>query len=98
MYCRETTDVATGHIVGLPALEKYFASYTRITDRTPELLSGMESLEEVEFSACAGLTSTGVAALARLPRLREVSVGDMRNVTPEIVAAFPGRVRVRYSP
>jgi hypothetical protein len=98
MYCRDTTDVATGHIVGLRSLKKYFASYTRITDRTPELLSGMESLEEVEFSACAGLTNKGIAALARLPRLREVRVGDMRNVTPEIVGAFPGRVHVACSP
>ena len=69
MYCRDTTDVATEHIVGLRELRKYFASYTRITDRTPELLSGMSSLEEVEFSGCAGLTNAGIATLARLPAL-----------------------------
>ena len=39
MYCRETSDAATEHIVRLPHLKDYFASYTRITDRTPELLS-----------------------------------------------------------
>ena len=98
MYCRETTDAATEHIVRLPKLRKYFASYTRITNRTPELLSGMPSLEEVEFSGCAGLTNAGIAALARLPRLRELGVGGMTHVTPDIVTAFPKSVRVQYSP
>ena len=41
MYCRETSDAATEQVTGLPHLRKYFASYTRITDRTPELLSTM---------------------------------------------------------
>ncbi|HEY6209835.1 MAG TPA: hypothetical protein VIW28_12295 [Gemmatimonadales bacterium] len=98
MYCRDTTDRATEHIVGLRELRNYFASYTRITDGTPELLSGISSLESVEFSACAGLTNKGIAALARLPRLREVRVDGMRRVTPEVVAAFPAHVRVSYSP
>ena len=38
MYCRDTGDGATEHIAALPRLKKYFASYTKITDRTPELL------------------------------------------------------------
>jgi len=96
MYCRDTTDVATGHIAALPALKKYFASYNRITDRTPEILSGMPSLEEVTFDSCAGLTNTGIAALARLPRLREVSVGGMPGVTADVAAAFPPHVRVKH--
>jgi len=98
MYCRETTDAATEHVTGLPALKKYFASYNLITDRTPELLSGISSLEQVEFSACAGLTNAGIATLARLPRLREVRLDSLAKVTPEIAAAFPAHVRVNYSP
>ena len=43
MYCRDTTDAATEHITGLPNLSYYFNSYTTITDRTPELLSTMDS-------------------------------------------------------
>ena len=97
MYCRETTDVATGHIAALPALTKYFASYTRITDRTPWILSGMSSLEEVTFDSCAGLTDTGIAALARLPRLRELRVGGMQRVTADVVAAFPTGVDVTHT-
>jgi hypothetical protein len=95
MYCRETTDAATEHIADLRILKKYFASYTRITDRTPELLSSIASLEQVEFSACAGLTNNGIAALARLPRLRELRLGGMPKVTPDIVTAFPASVRVQ---
>jgi ankyrin repeat protein len=98
MYCRETTDAATGHIAALPRLTRYFASYTRITDRTPEILGTIESLERVEFSSCAGVTTAGVARLNRLPRLREVSVSGMPKVSAEIVAAFPANVLVKYSP
>ena len=98
MYCRDTGDGATEHIVALRHLKKYFASYTRITDRTPELLGKMASLENVEFSACAGLTNAGIAALAWLPNLRDVILGGMSNVTAEIVSAFPARVHVSYSP
>jgi len=97
MYCRDTTDVATGHIAALPRLKKYFASYNRVTDRTPEILSSMDSLEDVTFDSCAGLSNAGIAALARLPRLRELRVESMPEVTPEVAAAFPPTVRVRYA-
>jgi hypothetical protein len=96
MYCRETTDAATAHIVGLPRLTRYFASYTRITDRTPELLATMDSLERVTFDSCARLTNSGVAALARLPRLRELRVSG-RGVTRAVTAAFPPSVEVSCS-
>lgn len=97
MYCRDTTDEATGHIAGLPSLKKYFASYNRITDRTPEILSGMQSLEEITFDSCAGLTNAGVTALARLTRLRELRVGGMPRVTADVVTAFPPGVRVVHA-
>jgi Leucine Rich Repeat (LRR) protein len=97
MYCRDTTDVATGHIAALPRLTKYFASYNRITDRTPEILSSMDSLEDVTFDSCAGLSNAGIAALTRLPRLRELRVESMPRVTSDVAAAFPPTVRVRYS-
>jgi hypothetical protein len=97
MYCRDTTDVATQHIAALPRLRKYFASYNRITDRTPEILSRVESLEDVTFDSCAGLSNAGIARLARLPRLRELRVESMARVTADVAAAFPPTVRVRYS-
>ena len=96
MYCRETTDAATEHIVRLPQLKSYFASYTRITDRTPELLSHMDSLERITLDRCAGVTNAGVAHLTRLPRLQELRVSAPQ-ITPNIVSDFPSRVRVRYS-
>lgn len=95
MYCRETGDGATEHIVTLPKLRKYFASYTKITDRTPEILSQMDSLEHVEIHGCPGITDAGVARLARLPRLREVDISG-QNVSSAVVEAFPPGVKVRW--
>lgn len=93
MYCRDTTDAATEQITGLSKLRYYFNSYTTITDRTPELLSGMDSLERITFDTCHGLTDSGVVRLASLPRLRELRVSG-RRVTDALAAAFPPRVEV----
>ena len=94
MYCRDTTDAATEHLTGLRHLTYYFNSYTTITNRTPEILSTMESLERITFDTCHGLTNTGVALLARLPRLRELSASGS-GITPDLRQAFPARVNVR---
>jgi hypothetical protein len=96
MYCRETTDAATEHVVRLPQLKSYFASYTRITDRTPELLSLMDSLERITLDGCAGVTNTGLAHLARLPHLRELRVSGPQ-ITADVASRFPSRVRFHYS-
>ena len=93
MYCRNTTDAATEQITGLRKLTNYFNSYTAITDRTPELLARVESLERVTFDGCHGLTDAGIARLARLPRLREVRVSG-RGVTAAVRALFPAAVAV----
>jgi hypothetical protein len=97
MYCRNTTDAATERITGLERLTYYFNSYTTITDRTPELLSRMESLERITFDTCHHLTDAGVASLARLPRLRELRVSG-RGTTARVATAFPAAVRVLWSP
>jgi hypothetical protein len=96
MYCRETTDRATEHIAPLQSLKKYFASYTRVTDRTPQVLAGISSLENIGLTQLHGVTNTGIAALTRLPQLRELDLGGLRNVTPDVVALFPPHVRVHY--
>lgn len=97
MYCRNTTDAATQHLTGLRRLEHYFNSYTTITDRTPELLSTMDSLERVTFDACHGLTDAGVARLARLPRLRELRVSG-RGITSAVQSTFPPGIVVLREP
>ncbi|MGV3710940.1 MAG: hypothetical protein ACO1Q7_19105 [Gemmatimonas sp.] len=96
MYCRGSTDAATEQIVGLRKLTRYFNSYTEITDRTPELLAGMVSLERITFDSCHRLTDAGVARLALLPRLRELSVSG-NALTPAVARMFPDGVTVRYS-
>jgi Leucine-rich repeat (LRR) protein len=93
MYCRNTTDAATEHVTGLRRLSYYFNSYTTITDRTLELLSGMGSLQRITLDACHGLTNAGVARLAHLPRLRELRVSG-NQITSQVVGAFPKRVSV----
>jgi hypothetical protein len=93
MYCRETTDAATEQITTLGRLAYYFNSYTAITDRTPELLSEMDSLERVTFDSWHNLTNIGVAKLARLPRLKELSVSG-RSITAGLEALFPHSVAV----
>ncbi len=96
MYCRDTGDAATEHIAGLSRLKTYYAGVTQITDRSLEILGRMLSLERIEFYECAGITNAGVAMLAGLPRLREITVGGTLNVTREGMAVFPDAVRVNY--
>jgi len=96
MYCRDTTDAATEHLVRLRRLKEYSASYTQITDRTPELLSKMDSLQRITISGCAGVTNAGLAHLARLPLLHEIRVSGQQ-ITPAIKEAFLPSTRVVYS-
>jgi hypothetical protein len=56
----------------------------------------MDSLESFELWEIDGITDAGIAALAKLPNLREISVEDAPNVTRRGMALFPPRVRVRY--
>ncbi len=69
MYCRDTTDLATGWIAGL-RLKYYYAGMTGITDASLEILAGMDSLESVELYRIQGVTAGGVAKLAARPGLR----------------------------
>lgn len=96
MYCRETTDVATSHIVGMPNLRKYHAGYTLITDTSLELLSRIKSLEEISFEGCKFITDAGLPFLTTLPNLRELSIGGCPKVTRSGVKGFGSSVRVNY--
>jgi hypothetical protein len=73
---------------------EYSGGTTRITDCSLELLGQMLSLERVLVSYCAGITNAGVAALAKLPRLREVVLEGLPLTTPEGAGVFPAHVRV----
>jgi Leucine Rich repeat len=96
MYCRDTTDVATGHIAGL-ALKSYYAGLTQITDRSLETLGRMPTLESVELYETKAVTDAGLAHLAGLPRLREVHLSGLPNVTFAGTGVFPSHVRVEYN-
>ena len=96
MYCRDTTDVATTHLVGMPNLKKYHAGYTLITDTSLELLSRINSLEKISFEGCKLITDAGLPFLTTLPRLRELSIGGCPKVTRSGVRGFGSAVRVNY--
>jgi hypothetical protein len=96
MYCRDTTDLATGHVAGLSRLTTYYAGQTKITDRSLETLGTMTSLERVRLWNTPGVTNAGIAALARLPRLREVGLEMLSGVTREAAALFPPHVHVTF--
>jgi hypothetical protein len=96
MYCRETGDAATEHIRGL-AIKYYYAGLTQITDRSLEILGGMESLEQVDLYECLKITDAGLPFLALLPRLREVHLDGLPGVTLGGTKVFPPGVHVYYS-
>ena len=96
MYCRDTGDVATSHIAGMPNLKKYHAGYTLITDASLELLSRIKSLEEISFEGCKFITDAGIPFLTTLPRLREISIGGCPKVTRTGIERFGEGVRVNY--
>jgi hypothetical protein len=96
MYCRETGDVATGHIRDL-RIKYYYAGLTQITDASLEILGGMESLEQVDLYECKTVTDAGLPALARLPRLREVHLDSCPGFTHAGTGVFGAGVRVYYS-
>ena len=96
MYCRDTGNAATAHLASLKHLKTYYAGQTRITDRSLEILGGMESLERLILSACPGVTNAGIRMLAALPHLRELSLEYMHGLTREAVASISGRIRVNF--
>ena len=98
MYCRDTTDVATSHIVGMPSLKKYHAGYTLITDASLEMLSRILSLEQISFEGCKFITDAGIPFLTTLPRLREISIGGCPKVTRSAMKEFGSNVQVNYDP
>jgi hypothetical protein len=96
MYCRETTDVATQHISNLK-LKYYYAGLTKITDRSLQILGTMDTLEQVDLYECQGVTDAGLRFLVSLPKLREVHLDGLPNVTLQGARVLPARVRVCHS-
>jgi len=96
MYCRDTGDAATAHLAGLSRLKTYYAGHTKITDRSLEILSGIESLERVILSACPALTKAGIAKLVSLPRLSELGLEYLPGLSRDVLRSVPARVRVTF--
>jgi hypothetical protein len=97
MYCRDTGDAATAHLQYMTRLKSYYAGATQITDASCVTLGAITSLEKIELWETQGVTNAGIAALAGLPRLRELSLGGLANVTRSAAAGFRPGVRVSIS-
>ena len=57
----------------------------------------MPSLEQIELYECNGVSDAGLVFLAGLPRLREVHLDGLPQVTLDGTRVLPARVRVKYS-
>ena len=77
-------------------LKTYYAGATKITDRSLEMLGRVSSLESIEFHECSRITNAGVALLAGLPNLRELTIKDSPKVTREAFAKFSANVRIKH--
>ena len=96
MYCGEAGDAGTGHIRDL-RLQFYYAGCTQISDRSLEILGGMESLERVDLYGCHKVTDAGLPLLARLPKLKETHLDGMPGITLEGTKVFRPGVHVYHS-
>lgn len=94
MYCRDTSDAATGHLSTLPNLKYYYAGMTRITDASLTTLSRLAMLETLEFWQIADISDAGIAQLKSLPHLRRVIVNGSPNVTRAAADLLGPNVRV----
>ena len=57
----------------------------------------MLTLESIELYETKEITDAGLASLAGLPRLREVHLSGLPNVTMAGTSVFPAHVRVDYN-
>ena len=58
----------------------------------------MHSLERVLLWETQEVTDEGIRLLATLPKLGELSIEGLRQVTPAVADGFPANVRVKYEP
>ena len=56
----------------------------------------MQSLTRADFWNCEGLTNAGIAQLAHLRNLEEVTLDGLRGVTKDVLAVLPKHIRVNY--
>lgn len=78
-------------------MKAYYAGHTRITDDSLAIWGVMDSLVGLAFWQCTDLTDAGIAHLAGVPNLREVSLDRLPGVAKSVLAVLPPRVRVNYT-
>jgi F-box/leucine-rich repeat protein 14 len=98
MYCNDTDDAATEYLAGLSNLHKYNIWTTQITDKSLDVLSGMDSLQQILLQKCNRLTDEGLAKLQRLPLLRSLSLQQCQGLTEKGIGVFGVDVQVNFQP
>jgi hypothetical protein len=68
-----------------------------ITDRSLEILGRMLTLESIELYETKDVTDAGLVYVAGLPRLRDVHLSGLPNVTIAGTRVFPAHVLVDYN-
>jgi hypothetical protein len=96
-FGRDATDTAIAHVAELATLKCVGIASTAITDRALGVLATIRSLEKIELRDGRGVTGDGLARLAALPRLREVTLGALPQVKGADLTVFPPHVRVTFS-
>ena len=81
-------------IIGRRAPRPHAGSYP--AGRSLEILGVITSLEEVQLSACEFISDAGLVHIAKLPRLRQVSVDATASVTRAGIGVFSDHVQVHF--
>jgi RNA polymerase sigma factor (sigma-70 family) len=98
MYCPNISDQAMSALRDSPRLTFLGIWGSSITDEGLQFLNQIASLRRVRLSGISAVTDAGVAHLAALPRLNQLDLERLPNVTAESIFAFPTNVRVNFLP
>lgn len=96
MYCKNTTDRASEHLVNAKKLKVYHIWGTKITDHSLELLSQIKTLEELLFWNCSNLSDSGLSTLNKFPSLKSVDIQECEKLTSAGIKTIKPDVNVNY--
>ena len=94
----DTDDTATEYITSLSELAKYNIWTTQITDRSLEILSKMDSLQDILLQKCNKVTDEGLGKLQRLLLLRSLRLMQCQELTEKGIGVFGEDVQVNFQP
>jgi hypothetical protein len=97
MFCRRVSDQEIERLAVLKRLKRFRIWGRELTDASLEMLSRMDSLEDLQFEGCRHISDMGIKRLATLPRLRVVSVLECPQVSRDALRGFANDVRTEWA-